>query len=83
MYRPDQRPIHAADTDADGRRLGRPDDPERDGEDVLPAYDRVGGPSKQHALGSQTQYQPQPADGAPVVMPTPHIPGSENGVRGA
>ncbi|KAL4077878.1 hypothetical protein J3A83DRAFT_1683975 [Scleroderma citrinum] len=80
-YRLGQRRVRAADTDADGRRLGRPDDPEWDGKDVLPAYDKVGSPpkyfaSEQYPFGSQTQ----PAE-ALVSMPNPHIPASENGAR--
>ncbi|KAL4077881.1 hypothetical protein J3A83DRAFT_4217531 [Scleroderma citrinum] len=42
-YRP-RGHVRAADTDADGRRLGTPDDPEWNESDVLPKYDKCGGP---------------------------------------
>lgn len=86
MYRSNQRRVHAVDTDAEGRRLGRPDDPEWNGKDALPAYDKTGSPpkyiaSEQYAFGSQAPYQPQPA-GALVAMPTPYVPISDSGATG-
>ncbi|KAF9234471.1 hypothetical protein BU15DRAFT_24123, partial [Melanogaster broomeanus] len=43
-YRPERR-VHAADTDADGRRLD-PAGEDWDGKDALPAYDGIGRPPK-------------------------------------
>ncbi|KAG0698542.1 hypothetical protein DFH29DRAFT_877902 [Suillus ampliporus] len=45
VYRPDRR-VNAADTDPAGRRLGRPDDPNWDGKDILPAYSNIDRPPK-------------------------------------
>jgi len=45
VYRPGRR-VNAADTDADGRRFGEPDDPYWDGKDTLPAYNNIDRPPK-------------------------------------
>lgn len=45
VYRPDRR-VNAADTDSAGRRIGRPDDLDWDGKDVLPAYSKSDRPPK-------------------------------------
>lgn len=45
VYHPDRR-VNAADTDSAGRRTGGPDDPDWDGKDMLPAYNKFDRPPK-------------------------------------
>ncbi|KAG1857740.1 hypothetical protein DFJ58DRAFT_326307 [Suillus subalutaceus] len=45
VYHPDRR-VNAADTDSAGRRTGGPDDPDWDGKDILPAYNKFDRPPK-------------------------------------
>lgn len=45
VYRTDRR-VHAADIDSAGRRIGGPDDPNWDGKDILPAYNKFDRPPK-------------------------------------
>ena len=74
VYRRDRR-VTAADTDAFGRRLGGPDDPDWDGKDVLPAYNNIDRPPK-YEVPSQ-EYTP-PAGANPgddsVVADTEALP---------
>lgn len=53
-YRRNRR-VNAADTDASGRRLGLPDDPDWDGKDILPAYNNIDRPPKYDFSGVPPQ----------------------------
>ncbi|KAG2131878.1 hypothetical protein BD769DRAFT_1666345 [Suillus cothurnatus] len=45
VHVPDRR-VNAADVDSAGRRIGGPDDPDWDGKDMLPAYNKFDRPPK-------------------------------------
>ncbi|KAF9219850.1 hypothetical protein BS17DRAFT_788501 [Gyrodon lividus] len=83
VYRPDRR-VRAADTDAEGRRLG-PAGEDWDGKDILPAYDNISGPPKYvetdwRNVGSQGRPQ-QPLEQSINVPPPLGVEGNEPGIR--
>ncbi|KAG2078641.1 hypothetical protein BDR04DRAFT_1226574 [Suillus decipiens] len=81
VYLPDRR-VNAADIDSAGRRIGGPDDPDWDGKDILPAYNKFDRPPKYNFSGmpSAEGYTP-PAENysrdATIVANTEAIPAVE------
>lgn len=82
-YLPDRR-VNAADIDSAGRRIGGPDDPDWDGKDILPAYNKFDRPPKYNFGGgmpSAEEYTP-PAENysrdATVMANTEAIPAVED-----
>ncbi|KAG1751815.1 hypothetical protein EDB19DRAFT_1202291 [Suillus lakei] len=80
VYRPDRR-VNAADTDSAGRRIGGPDDPDWDGKDTLPAYNKFDRPPKYDFGGAPAQGHTPPDGNHPrddiVVANTEVIPVAE------
>ncbi|KAG1873839.1 hypothetical protein F4604DRAFT_1955488 [Suillus subluteus] len=76
IYHPDRR-VNAADTDSAGRRTGGPDDPDWDGKDILPAYNKFDHPPK-YDLGGVLPTQGSSAGNHPhndtVMASTEAIP---------
>ncbi|KAG2143653.1 hypothetical protein DEU56DRAFT_791751 [Suillus clintonianus] len=77
VHRPNRR-VNAADTDSAGRRFGGPDDPDWDGKDILPAYNKFDRPPKYDFSGVAAQGYIPPAENHPrdnaVVASTEAIP---------
>ena len=70
-YRPAGQ-VRAADTDADGRRLGVPDDPAWDGREALPIYNKAGSPPSY--IESRMSSAGRSAAGCPIGQPPVGVP---------